>query len=565
MKNGKLYIRLFIVCALIMVFMMGCGKNSPVKTDNEQPETTTVEPAPAETSEAPVIDPQADFIAGAKTLLSTDLTALLTEKEDEAALVGMLSDFLYDLNNITAQTNLTVTLSDIVAGGDALGDEIFLSLDAFHDAASGDSSMELSVGLGSENARKAGIYVTGDSAVLKPGSTESKIMLYTMPSVPDASNTFMDKASILFTGLLSEDGKPYTLGSNLTDRQELCARYLDPWLTDTKQEEYTDEEVTKTLCGKDVPLRAVTLDMTGQRAYDFVLGNLEKLQADAQFADTDKLLGGIMGLFSTDLYDMVTSLTGEGGAPVIESDSAVGKLVTELQALTDAEKAAASFTVSLYFNGEKPTGIYIEAATTGKAFQLGALLYRSGLEHQLNLYYKYLDGTTANVTLSTVGTGGDNYDANGTFQVTDNMGLQVLSGGYTGKLVETAAKYDLTGDINLTLQIKDEEGVSKTGTVGGKLTLGITHDDTGYTGQGMLDIALSSPGEEGLSAKIQLDAKLILQDSVTITPPMYTSANSVTVTGRQDLVNLHQEELAEYADKGKFIQDIIMMMSFIIK
>jgi hypothetical protein len=477
----------------------------------------------------------------------------------------MLSDFLYDLNNSTAQSNMTFTLSDITIGDDKAEDNLFLSLDTLHDAKSGDTSLELSAGLGSENARKAGIYVTGDAAVLKPGSTESKIMLFTMPSVPNASNTFLDKASILFTGMLSEDGKAYTLGSNLSDRQDLCERYLDPWLTETKQEDYTDSEVTKTLCGKEVPLRAVTLNMTGQRAYDFVLGNLEKLQADTQFADTDKLLGGIMGLFSTDLYDMVTSITGEGGGTALTADSAVGKLVTELQALTADEKTAASFTVSLFFNGDKPTGIYIEAATTGKAFQLGAILYRSGLEHQLNLYYKYLDGTTASVTLSTVGTGGDTYDVNGTFQVTDTAGLQVLSGGYAGKLVETSSKYDLTGDINLAIQIKNDEGVTETGNVGGKLTLSATHDDTGYTGQGMLDISLSSPGEEALTAKIQLDAKLVKQDSVTITPPMYTTANSVAITGRPDLVNIHQEELADFTDKGKFIQDFIMILAFIIK
>jgi hypothetical protein len=572
MKNNRFYIKLLIVLVLMISLAAGCSKTNTVKPNNEPGES-----AASETSEAPVIviDPQADFIKGAKELLSTDLAALLTEKEDGTALVGMLSDFLYDLNNSTAQTTMTLTLSDLVAEGEALGDNIFISLDALHDAKSGDSSMELAAGLGTENALKAGIYVTGDTAVLKPGSASEKIMLYTMPVVPNASNTFLDKASILLTGLFSNDGKAQTLGSNLADRQALCDRYLDPWLTDTKQEDYADSQVTKTLAGKEVPLRDITLNMTGQRAYDFVLGYMQKLQADVQFVSTDKLLGGVMGFISSGLGGSIASFDIGGilasddvdnGDKSAQVASAVGKLVGDLQALTPEEISAAKFIVSIYFNGDKPIGIDIEASTTNKAFKLGAVLYRSGLEHQLDVHYQYLDGAAGSISLSTVNTGGDNFDVNGKLQVIDATGLETFSGGYTGKLVETADKYDLTGTINLMIQFFDSDNAKQAVTISGDLVLGITHDDTGYTGTGNMSFEMQAQNIEasGLSGKVLLDAKLVKSDTVTITPPLYTESNTTTVTNKQDLWAIHAADLGDMDEYSGVIQDVMLIFAFIM-
>lgn len=563
MKNFRFYIKLLIALVLVLALITGCSKTNTFKPNGKPGDTA------AEKSEEPnvVIDPQADFISGAKKLLSTDLVALLTEKEDGTPLVGMLSDYLYDLNNTTAQTSMKLTLSDVTVGEETLEENPYLSLDALHDSKTGDTSLELALGLGTENAKKAGIYLTGKSAVLKPGSTEEKILLYTMPDVTNATNTFLDKASILLTGLLSDDGKVYTFGSNLADRQVLCSRYLDPWLTDTKQDDYTDAQITKTLIGKEIPLRAVTLNMTGQRAYDFVLGNLQKLQADAQFADTDKLLGGIMGLFSSDILGLVQSLIDQSEGSLEEVTSAIGKLVTELKALTPEEISAAKFIVTISFDGDKPIGINIEASTTDKAFKLGAILYRSGLEHQLNLFYQYLDGTTASMTMSTVNTGGDNYDVSGKLSVTNSTGLEVLKGGYTGKLVETAAKYDLSGNINLNIQFVDSDGITQSGALGGDVILGITHDSAGYVGMGNMSISVKTQSQEesGLSAKIALDAKMTLPESVTIKPPMYTSSNSVTVTGRQELLSIHKDDLEGLSGQSKILQDIVMMLAFVIK
>lgn len=562
MKNTRICKILLIVLAIMMTLIAGCTKTTIVKPNNVPGESSA-----AASSEAPVIviDPQADFINGAKELLSTDVVALLTEEEDGNRFVGMLSDFLYDLNNSTAQTNLTVTLSDLVADGDALGDNIFVSLDSLHDAETGDSAVEIAAGLGTENAIKAGVYITGDTAVLKPSSSSEKIMLYSMPYVPNTTNTFLDKASVLLTGLFSNDGKAETLGSNLTDRQALCDRYLDPWLTDTKQEEYTDSQVTKTLAGKEVSLRNITLNMKGQRAYDFVLGYMQKLQADIQFASTDKLLGGVMGFLSLDLVGIITSLDIDSADKLAQVVSAVGKLIGDLQALTPAEISAAKFVVSLYFNGDKPIGIDIEASTTGKSFMLGGLLYRSGLEHQLNLNYQYLDGTTASISLSTVGTGGDNYDINGKLLVIDATGLETYNGGYTGKLVETASKYELSGTLNLALQYIDMDGIEQAVTIGGDLVLGIIHDDAGYSGTGNIAFTMAELSEYGsdLSAKAQFVANMTMPETVTITPPLYTDKNVTTVTNKQDLWAIHADDLGNMDEYSSAFQDIALFLAFL--
>jgi hypothetical protein len=101
--------------------------------------------------------------------------------------------------------------------------------------------------------------------------------------------------------MLSEDGVPVTLSANKSVREAVSARFLDAWLTDTDEEDYRDETVVKTLAGKEAALRAVTHDMSGSRAYDFVLGSLKRLQADAGFADMDRLLGMVVDALDRDV------------------------------------------------------------------------------------------------------------------------------------------------------------------------------------------------------------------------------------------------------------------------
>jgi hypothetical protein len=188
MKRRKAFIALFLALSLVAVLMGGCEKSAVEPTGQEPAGQEPPTPSPE-----PTVNPQADFISGAKEFLSTDLVELLTGEEDGPRLVGLLSDVLTDLNTKTAQTDATLTLSDITFGGSAIDGSGTLSLGALHDAASGDSSLTVSLGMGTDVAKNVGIYINGDTAVLKPGSASEKIMLYTMPQVDGASNTFLDR------------------------------------------------------------------------------------------------------------------------------------------------------------------------------------------------------------------------------------------------------------------------------------------------------------------------------------------------------------------------------------
>jgi hypothetical protein len=474
----------------------------------------------------------------------------------------MLSDLLYDLNNRTAKTTLNLSVSDIIIDGEASENTAFLSLGLLHDADTGDSSLDLSLGLGTENAKSAGVYITDGTAVLKSGSTENKILLYPMPEAPGAGNTFLDQASILLTGLLSEDGAAYTFDRNRSDRMELCARYLDPWLEDTSLEEYSEEEITMKLAGKDVPLRSVTLSMSGQRAYDFVLGNMLALSGDVQFADMDALLAGLVNFLSDDLYNLIQSVVSDGEELSDYIESATGKLVDELQALTPEEISAAKFIVSILFNGDRPIGINIEASTTNKAFILDAILYRNGLEHEVCLNYQCIDGTTANIRLSTVGTGGDNYDVSGLIEVQNAQGLKTYSGGYSGKLIETKSLYDLKGSIGLNVQYIDEDGVAQSGAINGDLNLNIAHDESGYSGTCTLLTDIQT--ESALSAVLTLDAGMDLSAPVEIVPPMYVESNTTTISNKNDLIIGLGGDAEELGKHSGLIEDILVLIAFII-
>jgi hypothetical protein len=365
-------------------------------------------------------------------------------------------------------------------------------------------------------------------------------------------------------GLLSDDGKAYTLDQNQADRQALCDKYLDPWVVDTSREDYTDGQVSVTLAGRQLDLRTITLNLQGQEAYDFALRNMKAIRTDALFSDMDALLGGMANFLTTDLYDVIQTLLGKNTGPG-EIHSIVGDLVTQLEALTPDEIAAAKFVVSVIFHEEKPIGISIEASTTGKAFLLDGIVYRAGLEHEVKLHYKSVAGETASIELSTVSAGGDNYDVKGNVSAKTADGLETYSGGYTGTLAETDTQYDLTGKLALDVQyFNDEEGVAGSGILGGDLVLSIARDTTGYTGTGTLAFWMDAGEETTVSVNIGLGATLQYADTVQVTPPMYTSANITEVTGKADLWAIHQSELGDMQQYGGLAQLIKLLFAFLL-
>jgi hypothetical protein len=552
----KRVLTLLLSFALLLSLFAGCGKpagEGAVPTPGAA-ETATPTPAP---------DPRADFNAGAKEFLSTDLVSLLTEEdEDGSRLIGMLSSLLYDLNNATAESGAKLTLQNVVMDGEAADESIGIEIGALHDADSGDSSLNLSLGLGTDTNKKLGVFITGDQVLVRPNSTAHSMLLYTMPDAPGASPSFLDQVSVFLTGMLSEDGVPVTLSANKSDREAVSARFLDPWLTDTDEEDYRDETVVKTLAGKEAALRAVTLDMSGSRAYDFVLGSLKRLQADAGFADMDRLLGMVVDALDRDVYDLLQTVRNEGGETET-LDSAVGLLISELEELTPEEISAAVFVVSLYFKDDKPIGIDINAATTGKSFDLDFILYREGLEHELDLYYHCISGTTASLSMSTIGKGGDTYDVKGAAGVTTAAGLQTALGSYAGALAETDSSYALTGDYDFVLRFLDEDDKEKTGALGGGLSLDIQKDDAGYTGTGNLSLELLSD-ESSLSADMLIDASLALRDSVDISPPAYAPSAVTQVANRSDVVRALADDPAEWLDLSGFAQIVRILFALLL-
>lgn len=554
MNRFKKPLALLLTAAFLVSLVSACGKSAATAPSVAGTAATTVSPSPS-----PTVNPQADFIAGAKDFLSTDLVELVTGQENGTRLIGMLSDVLHDLNTKTTQTTAKIALSNLNLDGAKAEEGINITLDALHEAKTGASSVTAGMGLGNDAAISVGAYLTGGTAVLKPGSTDEKIMLYNMPTGLSADNTFADNAMTLLTGLFSEDGKAYSLGSNRADRQALTARYLDPWMTSTSQTDYTDKQVSLQLTGKTVPLRAVTLSMSGQKAYDFVLKNMTAIQADAQFAQSDRLLGALMGIPTTDLHDFILDLQGKG--KIAEISSAATELVNQLKALTPEEITGSKFVVSLLFDGKKVIGINIEASTTGKAFLLDGIIYRKGLEHQLDLHYQSIKGDTAVLSLSTVNTGSNTYDVSGTLQTKSAAGTATLSGGYAGKLTETADKYDLTGTLDLGIGYL-QDGAAKTGKISGALALSMTHDATGYKATGTGSLGLNAGFS--LSADAVLDIGLSYPETVTITPPKYTSANVVTVANKADVWAIHQSDLGDRGNYSALSQDLRLVLVFLL-
>jgi hypothetical protein len=68
-----------------------------------------------------------------------------------------------------------------------------------------------------------------------------------------------------------------------------------------------------------------------------------------------------------------------------------------------------------------------------------------------------------------------------------------------------------------------------------------------------------------VSANIGIDASLQYADTITVTPPMYTSANSVEVASKADLWTQYAENLGgSMEDYSGFLQVVKLVTAFII-
>jgi hypothetical protein len=465
--------------------------------------------------------------------------------------MGMFSDFFYDLNNSSNTSSLTATISDIVSDGEASDDTANFALDIAHNAKTGDSSIEISVGQGTDTNASGGIYITQGTALLRSASTDRKLIEYAMPAASD--KTLMGGMTALLTGLFSDDGKAVSLGDNLTDRQDLAARFLDPWMNETKPEAYKDTKETLSLLGKDVECRVITLSMEGQAAYDFVLAKMQLLNDDAQFKEMNGLLGGSMGLMA------------DGGSSDSDtsSDSATGDLIDELKALTPDEISKALFNVSVIFDGDKAIGLKLEASTTGKAFKIDLLTYRKGLEHQINVYLQAIDGTSVSFDLSKVKADGA-YSITGAFKSIDKEGAQSAGGQITGTITESATKHDFKGNFTSDFQIEDSDGVKQPVSVSVDMSMTINKSgDSGYDGTG--EAAFELKGQDNqTSMKMALTLGMKKSADVVITPPMVIEGNVAKVTNKQELFEAFDQDWSDVSDQSPIIQGLQLVVLLIM-
>jgi hypothetical protein len=523
----KKYIITGLLFTFILVLLSGCGKAAD--------------------------PPQKVFIDGAKKMLSTDMVNELTEKSNGGSLLGMPSDFLYNLNNMSNETAVKVNATDISSNDSASQGHLNLDLNTAHDAGTGDSSLEVSIGLGTETNWKTGLYINGNTALIKRASADKKIILYQMPK--SNGKTFLDRGSAFLTGILSDNGKATTYTDSLKDRKELAARYLDPWLNDTKPEEYTDTQETRKLGGKDVKCRVITLTMTGERAYDFVLKNMKALQADPQFKKTDDLLGGLMYYSSTEIK-VITQNADKG----IAIPPASKKLIDELEGMSTDQIAAAKFKISIIFDGDNPIGLESDATTTDKDSKLDLMMYRNGMENQYNVSYHSTDGASVTLNMTKTGTGSDKFDVAGNIKIINAKGIETANGGFKGAVTETGSKYDLNGTYDLDMNIYNMEGTSDHVAIKGDLTFELNYKNkAGYIGTGKISMAVVSPSDP-VKLKCELSTEMKLKGSVTITPPMYTDSNVYKVTTKEKLFEEMDMDWHDVSTQSEFLQAIMLVI-----
>ncbi|UOO37466.1 hypothetical protein IZU99_09470 [Oscillospiraceae bacterium CM] len=525
-------------CALLLIvaLLAGCGKKTA-------------------TSKAPDAPPQKVFVDGAKTLLSTDFNNLLTEKEDGTSVLGLTSDFYNDLDNTSNQTAINLSIGNLSANGETLSESANLALDIAHNQDSGDSSLELSGGVGTDINVSGGIYVKNGVALLKTTSADKKIVQYQLPSTTDKSLTGV--LSTLASGILSDAGEAASTQSAQEDRADFAARLLDPWMTETTAQDYTDGTQTKNLLGSDVTLRAITLNMSGQRAYDFVLKNVQLLDTDETFADTSGTLGMLTSLTSTDLQNIISN------GSTASATSMTTELLDELKALTPDEIAASSFKMTVLFDGDKAIGMTIDTSTTAKSYKVNYISYQKGLEHQVNMSMQDISGATMTMDLTKLKAGGDSYNVSMTSTSLDETGAQTMSSTYTGTTTENASTQDFTGKFSLNAAMKDDSGTPQNIVASGDISYKLTKTgNTGYTCTGSLGLSLSAAGDT-ISMTLGIDADMKKSNDVTITPPMFLESNIAPVTDLQSLCDALGLDYSSYSGKSDSLK-VAMLIGLLL-
>lgn len=492
--------------------------------------------------------PQKVFIDGAKALISTDISNLLAENESGASMLGLSSDFIDDLNNSSNKTAIAATIKNLVLNGEASSEQGNIGLDIAHNAISGDSSVDLSIGQGSDTNLACGIYIKDGAAILKPASADKNILQFTMPENSD--KTLTGNLSALFSGLLSEDGE--SDASSLEARQELADRLLDPWMNDTKPEDYTDSKETRTLLNKDVECRVITLSLSGRTAYDFILKNVNALDTDAQFNDMNGTLGFASSSAAIDLNGIMNN---SGNLNDSSSNSATKQILDELNALTEDEIASVKFKASVIFNDGKAIGIKVEASTAEKAFKLDMLSYRKDLEHQTTFSLQNLDGSSLSFDISKVKTSGNNYQLSSSLKALDADGSQIMGGQYNGTSTETDANSNMTGSFKLDIQGESSGSGLQKIAFSGDTNYNMNKTDSGYSGLGELNLSVNVADSQ-MSMTLAFTANMEKSKDIVITAPMFTSGNVTKVTDFKSLCEALGQDYSSEQGQNALVRGI---------
>lgn len=491
--------------------------------------------------------PQKVFVDGAKALISTDISNLLAE-ESGATMLGLSSDFINDLNNSSNKTAIAATLKNLVLNGEASSEQGNIGLDIAHNADSGDSSVDLSIGQGSDTNLACGIYIKDGAAILKPASADKNILQFTMPENND--KTLVGSISALFSGLLSEDGE--SNASSLEARQELADRLFNPWMNDTKPEDYTDSKETRTLLNKDVECRVITLSLSGRIAYDFILKNVNALDTDAQFNDMNGTLGFASSSAAIDLNDIMNN---SGNLNDSSSNSATKQILDELNALTEDEIATVKFKASVIFNDGKAIGIEVEASTAEKAFKLDMLSYRKDLEHQMTFSLKNLDGSSLSFDISKIKSGGNNYQVSSSLKALDADGSQIMGGQYNGTSTETDANSNMTGSFKVDIQGESSGSGLQKIAFSGDTNYNMNKTDSGYNGSGELNVSVNIADSQ-MSMTLAFTANMEKSKDIVITAPMFTSGNVSKVTDFKSLCEALGQDYSSEQGQNALIRGI---------
>lgn len=491
--------------------------------------------------------PQKVFVDGAKALISTDISNLLAE-ESGATMLGLSSDFINDLNNSSNKTAIAATLKNLVLNGEASSEQGNIGLDIAHNADSGDSSVDLSIGQGSDTNLACGIYIKDGAAILKPASADKNILQFTMPENND--KTLVGSISALFSGLLSEDGE--SNASSLEARQELADRLFNPWMNDTKPEDYTDSKETRTLLNKDVECRVITLSLSGRTAYDFILKNVNALDTDAQFNDMNGTLGFASSSAAIDLNDIMNN---SGNLNDSSSNSATKQILDELNALTEDEIATVKFKASVIFNDGKAIGIEVEASTAEKAFKLDMLSYRKDLEHQMTFSLKNLDGSSLSFDISKIKSGGNNYQVSSSLKALDADGSQIMGGQYNGTSTETDANSNMTGSFKVDIQGESSGSGLQKIAFSGDTNYNMNKTDSGYNGSGELNVSVNIADSQ-MSMTLAFTANMEKSKDIVITAPMFTSGNVSKVTDFKSLCEALGQDYSSEQGQNALIRGI---------